>query len=186
MSLDPHAMRLECGADAATLVQQVVDGRVAPTGSHQESCELCQATLTELARRWRVADRWLREPVRAPRSLVESVMSRIGGSGPSDRHRVATTPRGATTITTRALVVVVAVAALEVPGVRRLAGRFPSTIRSRDQAGTITVALELVAQPHADLRRAASDVRRRVVADCAWLLGLELAAVDVAFVDLEE
>lgn len=198
----PPADRLPCGMPVDVLLEQVTDGVPPRDAAHQRSCPHCRATLAHLAEVWAPVQDLASEDVRAPRGLLQAVMTQIRELARGDWSAVLLDDRGRTRIAARVVGAVARLAAESVPSVTlalgggrvvTAAGSAPDEAgaAAADDATTIGVAGEHVAVDvqiavdyGADMRAVAEEVRRRITRHLADQTGLTTTEVDVTVVDV--
>jgi len=210
MSADDHIERLPCGADLATLIDQVAEGLPPERPGHQETCPHCQAALRQLEQLWGVVSEVAREEVVRPRGLVENVVRRIRrelwalGQLPLEtivprlvRHALLAGPGGVTRIADTVVARLVARVVRETPGVYALSvrgvGAVPGGDSGRLAARGVAVEVEghhvqvqvrLVIEYGRSIPVLSAEVRRRVIGWVEAVTGLEPGQVDIAVEDV--
>ncbi len=185
---------LECGAAVGELIEQVEEGHADDPTSHQAGCPYCQLTLSRLAVSWRAGERLRMERVQPSSRLLAGVMPRIR-SGLDDWRVELPGERGPTRVSVAVLTALAFWAATTVPGVRQVLRANPrgSDVRTEEtrsgrtrvvSPNNLRIDLELSVDYGFSALLVADEVRRAIVDQVRDMTGLQVAAVDLAIVDV--
>lgn len=189
---------LACGAELASLVDQVADGLPPERPTHQETCPHCQATLQEINQLWSHVRELTREEIAVPSGIVERVIRRIveelralGRLVPLEavvprlvRHALLHGPSGTTRIADRVVAKLIARLVLDLPCVLSL-GRAGRAIDVEITGLEVTVDLRLVVSYGRRIPDVAAKVRAAVIRRVEALTGLEVREVNIAVESVE-
>lgn len=202
--------RLPCGVRLDDLLRQVAESSPTADPGHQQTCPHCRAALAELTELWAPVHRMAGEDVRAPASLLGTVMERVGVIATHSWHAVLTGTAGATRIAAWVVTVIARRAAAGVAGVAGVRGHLTPSAGtpgagtadvSRDgttssqraaaagvgvAGGRVVVRLDVTAVAGFPLPALAQEIRARVRRDVSAMTGLAVEAVDVLVSDLAE
>lgn len=207
MDVNGGGERLACGREIGPLVDQVVEGAPRRERGHQEQCPHCQATLGELERLWSDVRELALETVAVPDRIAHNVIERIRRERPRRvpptlalervvprlvRHALLQGERGSTQIADSVIAKLARRLAMTTPGVHAVR-RAGSAARvggwSADVAVTVAgsraaAQLSLVIEYGARAPSVIDAVRERVIRGLEETTGLQVAAVDIAVVDV--
>lgn len=190
--------RLPCGTSYDTLAEHVLDGVSPAARAHQDACPHCRAALAELRALWRPVQELTEEDVRAPATLVPTVMARVRELARHTWYAVVPTDRGQTRFAARIVGVVARLAAQEVPEVAlalgggRTAGSVEELSGARAEAATevgvagarVVVDVDVAVELGAHIPSVAERLRLHVARTIAEQLELTAVEVNVSVVDV--
>lgn len=158
---------------------------------HEQTCTYCQGVVSEHRMVSEPVRRWRDQPIEAPTSLLERVMSSVRAGLRARNYLPLASPGGPVNID-----IVTAEAALrwsldQTPDARARSCRVELQPRAAEEPiggpprpPVVSIDLSITARFGADLALLAADTRRLVRAVATEVLGLDVAGIDILVADL--
>ena len=188
------ADRLPCGVAIDDLLSQVAESTAPRDPAHQRTCRHCRATLAELNSLWAPVHDMARQDVRAPATLLDTVMARVRELPRSTWHAIIPSDHtgqgggGQTRVAARVVAAVARMAAQSVPQVTLALGGGRTTDPSGADvavAGShVVIDVQLIVDHGTRIPEIARQVRAQITRHIAAHTGLTAAEVNINITDV--
>lgn len=181
---------LPCGRDPIDVWDHAAADHL---DAHEQTCTYCQGVISEYRLVAEPLRRWRDQPIQAPPSLLERVMTSVRASLLARNYLPLASPGGPVNLDT-----VTAQAALrwsvdQIPDARARSCDIHQRPHLAEDLGggppqppAVDIDLSITARFGVDLPGLAADVRHLVIAVAAEILGLDVVTVNIVIVDLYE